>query len=123
MYRFPAESIATPHGSPNCALVAGPPSPEYPDWPFPATVLMTPLGETFRTRLFMESAMYKLPDASTATLCGENNCALVAGPPSPEKPPMVVPATVEITPFETFRTRLVVASAMNRFPAESTATP
>ena len=30
MYRFPAESTATPLGSLNCALVAGPLSPLYP---------------------------------------------------------------------------------------------
>ena len=39
------------------APVAGPPSPENPGDPFPATVLMVPALFTLRTRLFMLSAM------------------------------------------------------------------
>jgi hypothetical protein len=38
------------------ALVAGPPSPRYPVFPFPATVVIVPL-ETSRTLLFPASAM------------------------------------------------------------------
>src|ERR1035441_952809 len=51
-----------------------------------------------------------------------SNWALVAGPlsPRPVDPP---PATVAITPFETLRMRLLLASAMYRLPAESTARP
>jgi len=36
----------------------------------------------------------------------------VAGPLSPLKPSVPVPATVEITPFETLRMRLFTLSAM-----------
>jgi hypothetical protein len=59
-----------------------------------------------------------------ATLQGEFNEADVAGPPSPEKPAVPLPATVTITPLaDTFRTRLLLVSAMKRFPEASTATP
>src|ERR1035441_5252895 len=47
MYRLPAESMATPVGPFNWALVAGPLSPSgvpvKPYVPFPATVVITPL--------------------------------------------------------------------------------
>ena len=84
MYRLPAASTATPWGPFNCALAAGPPSPEYPVDPFPATVpMMAPLAETLRTRLLPKSAMYTLPEESTATPMGRFSCALAAAPPSP----------------------------------------
>ena len=46
--------------------MAAPPSPKEQQLPLPATVVMIPLGETMRTRELLLSAMYKLPDASTA---------------------------------------------------------
>ena len=70
----------------SAAEVAGPPSPEKPWVPLPATVVMIPLGDTFRIRLLMVSAMKRFPEASTATPLGKLNDAEVAGPPSPEKP-------------------------------------
>src|ERR1017187_3576935 len=48
--KLPAESIAKATGPPSRALVAGPPSPENPDVPLPAMVVITPAGDTLRTR-------------------------------------------------------------------------
>src|SRR5258706_374085 len=103
MYRLPAASTSTASGKHNSALVAGPPSPEKPACPLPATVLIVPLVSTLRIRWSPESAMYRLRPASTATPHGTPNRALVAGPPSPfpkrsrrqQVPP---PATVLIIP-------------------------
>src|SRR5271169_4031191 len=66
--------------------------------------------------------MYRLPAPSAATLRGEFNWALVAGPLSPLKPEVPFPATAAITPLEIFQIKLS-ASAIYRLPAESTATP
>ena len=101
--RSPRQRLAGPL---NWALVAGPLSPLKPAVPFPATVVITPF-ETLRTRLLLESAIYRLPAESTATPRGRYNWALVAGPLSPLKPPSPFPATVVITPFETLRMRLL----------------
>ena len=50
--RFPLASTATPEGRLKRALVAGPPSPRpSAGLPPPATVVMIPLGLTFRMRL------------------------------------------------------------------------
>jgi UDP-N-acetylmuramyl pentapeptide synthase len=57
MYRFPDLSNANPPGRFNWAALASPPSPEKPAIPFPATVVMIPDVDTFRTTLFRESAM------------------------------------------------------------------
>src|ERR1700722_14633727 len=53
--------------------------------PVPARVLMTPCGVIRRMRLLRVSAIYQLPLESTAIAEGEDNCAAVAGPPSPPK--------------------------------------
>src|SRR6266404_3614358 len=42
MKRLPAVSAARPRGSLSRALAAGPPSPEKPAWPVPATVRIVP---------------------------------------------------------------------------------
>src|SRR5438876_199005 len=81
--RFPARSRATPADAYSQALMAGPPSPEKPKPPAPATVVMIPLEETLRMRGL--SAMKRFPALSTATPDGLSR-ALIAGPPSPEKP-------------------------------------
>ena len=52
-------------------------------------VVMVPFGDTMRMRLLVRSAIYRFPAASTATPCGLWSIALVAGPPSPEKPASV----------------------------------
>src|SRR5262245_28516146 len=69
--------------------------------------------------------MNRSPVLPTATPFGSATDALVAGPPSPgfttTFPP---PATVLMIPAGvTLRIRLLRRSAMNRFPAASTATP
>src|SRR5271168_1593308 len=98
MYMLPAASTATPVGEFNWALIAGPLSPLKPEVPFPATAVIAPL-EIFQMKL-SPSATYRLPAESTATPQGFPNWALVAGPLSPTSDPP--PATVVITPFETF---------------------
>lgn len=103
--------------------VAGPPSPESPGLPLPATVVMIPSGVTFRTRLADCSAMKRLPCESTAIARTVSKLAAVAGPPSPVVlvPP---PATVRMVPSAvTFRTRPPFNSPMYRFPCWSTAIP
>ena len=73
--------------------------------------------------------MKRFPEVSKATPVGLFNSAEVAGPPSPEKPPVYkpeipLPATVVTIPLvDTFRIRLPPASATKRFPEASTATP
>jgi hypothetical protein len=71
-------------------------------------VVITPLGDTPRIRLFAESAMNRLPARSTASRPGlaapsrsKDSEALVADPPSPECPgcPSPFPATRVIVPF------------------------
>jgi hypothetical protein len=50
--------------------------------------------------------------------------AAVAAPPSPVYPPVPVPTTVLMSPeVETFRMRLLPASAIYRFLPESSAVP
>ena len=80
---------------PISALVAAPPSPVFPDEPFPAIVEITPADVTSRTRkLDRASQMYRLPDASNLEKVAEEILALVAAPLSPEKPLVPVPTTV-----------------------------
>src|SRR5271157_3425201 len=67
--------------------------------------------------------MKRLPEESTAMPEGAYNWALMAGPLSPLKPGVPVPAMVAITPPETRRIRLLALSAMKRLPEESTAMP
>ncbi len=76
-------SSTTPYGSLSSADVAGPPSPDVPEMPLPATVLMVPLVFTARITRFPSSAMKRLPDASTNIPVGLCSWAAVAGPLSP----------------------------------------
>src|SRR6478672_1439540 len=83
------------------ASVADPESPQKPGTdvlPLPAKVVMMPLVSTLRTRLFSESAMYRLPAESNARPLGAFSFALTAGPPSPEKPARELPATKVMEP-------------------------
>ena len=82
------------YGVASSANEAGPPSPLYEAIPLPAMVLMMPLAETKRTRLFDESAMKKPPPGATATPEGAKMDASVAGPPSPLKASLPSPAMV-----------------------------
>src|SRR5664280_592050 len=70
MYRLPAASTNRPYGMFRHVWVAGPPSPQKPLVPLPATVVMVPSGATRRTRLLSSSLMYRLPAASTARPAG-----------------------------------------------------
>ncbi|MFZ0041617.1 MAG: hypothetical protein WAK93_09940, partial [Solirubrobacteraceae bacterium] len=62
----------------------------------PAIVVIVPFGATRRTRLLPWSAIRKPPSGVGVTLIGVLSSAAVAGPPSPEKPDVPVPATVEM---------------------------
>ena len=100
----PSAVTATLAGASSWASVAGPPSPLSPGVPVPATRVITPAGETFRTTLFLVSAIRNPPSAVSATLAGRWSWASVAGPPSPLSPGVPVPATRVITPAgDTFR--------------------
>ena len=58
---------------------------------------MIPAGVTLRIVLLtVASAIYTLPLPSTATPTGRYNSAAVAAPPSPEVPPVPLPAIVVI---------------------------
>jgi hypothetical protein len=60
-----------------------------------------------------------LPAESTATPCGEFNCALTAGPPSPEKPAREFPATsVRVPPPSILKTEFPL---LKYTPPEATA--
>src|SRR6202522_4177306 len=122
----PALSTAIPTGPINPALVAGPPSPEeVVAAPLPATVVMIPVvAFTFRTLLLGASAMYRFPTASNAIPAGVFNSALVAAPPSPEKPEVPLPATVVMIPVfaAILRTLLLKTSTMKILPALSVRT-
>ena len=105
-------------------LRAVPPSPKYLPTPSPTTVVMTPLVPTLRMRLSDVSAMYRLPAVSKTTAQGRFRPALVAVPPSPERPKVPFPATVVIMPLAfTLRMRLFDLSAMYRLPKVSTVSP
>ena len=59
------------------------------------------------------SAMKRLPRLSTVTPDTSFNCALVAGPPSPLKPALPLPAAVVMMPLlSTLRMRALPKSAM-----------
>src|SRR5436189_4973687 len=95
-----AESTNREVGPFRLASVAGPPSPEYPNVPLPATVEIIPAGVIFRMREFPSSPNNKLPAPSNTMVEGESIIAEAAGPPSPLKPHTVVPANLTIIPFE-----------------------
>src|SRR2546427_10119795 len=73
MKRFPALSTATELGPDSWALMAGPPSPEKPCEPLPATVVMIPSEDTLRIRAV--SAMKIIPAPSTATPKADKSAA------------------------------------------------
>jgi hypothetical protein len=93
-----------------------------PGIPSPATVVMMPVvASTHRMRKLAASAIKRPPAASSATSNGQSSSALVAGPPSPLKPPIPaipfsedgpMPATVVMMPVAavTLRIRLLPVS-------------
>src|SRR5579871_462845 len=109
---FPLESSNTPNGNHTVAWSAGPPSPETAHNPLPANSEITPDVLILRMRQLLLSPTYTLPDASTASPWGEENCAPDAGPPSPESPAVEVPANVVMIPAGLIaRMRLLPVSA------------
>ena len=80
----PSGSIAMLWGWRSAARAAGPPSPENPGVPMPATVESRPVpASTLRTTWLSRSAMYRCPRPSNAISCGMFSEPAVAGPPSP----------------------------------------
>jgi hypothetical protein len=126
---FPLPSTATYLGVLSFAAVASPPSPELPDTPVPAIVVITPVDRfTMRTDGAAKPAMRRFPLLSSARPCGEEIFADVAGPSSPEYPdiPDAWPAKCEIMPVssESTRTRWFAVSEMYNSPrASSSARP
>ena len=123
--RFCWLSNAMPAGKLRLPLVAGPISPK--EKPPPTTVLIVAVGvpgfTTLRMRLLKVSAINRLPAPSTATPDGKRKLAPVAGPPSPLRPAVPLPATVEMF-FVAASTRLMRSlrkSAIKRLPSPSTA--
>src|SRR4051794_9198434 len=115
--------VATRGGNLGGAAEAGPQPPEKARPPLPATVVIVPAGDTRRTRWLLTSAITTPPSGVTATAAGESSWAVVAGPPSPEKPGVPVPATVVIVPAGvTRRTRPLPASAITKPPSGVPAT-
>ena len=114
----PLASGETENGRFSCAASAGPPSPESPCVPLPATVVMTPAGEINRTRWLPVSGKRMLPSGSAAMPRGAAICANVAGPPSPEKPNVPVPAIVVMMPvaLDTCLMRWLPVSAITKLP-------
>ena len=86
--------------------MAGLPSPFHPASPVFATVAIFPSGVNLRTRWPSNSAMYRLPAASTATLRGESSDVSNGPAPSGDDAFCPVPAIVVIVPSGAiFRTR------------------
>src|SRR5262245_12546533 len=122
--RPPSAVGPTAYGRLICAAVAGPPSPENPRVPVPATVVIVPLGDTRRIRELPVSAIRNPPAGSAATPLGAEIAAAVAGPPSPENPDVPLPATVVIMPVaDTRRISESAGSAIKMLPSGSAATP
>ena len=89
-----------PHKELKLASVGNPPTCAQ-KLPSPTTVVMMPSGPTRRIRWLLWSTMYKLPSGPTASPPPANaseSFAAVAGPLSPEKPAVPVPATVLTIP-------------------------
>src|SRR4051794_13160003 len=79
----PSGVAATRVGRERQALVAGPPSPQYPSRPLPATVEILPSGVTRRTRSWKGCAIYRLPSRPRERPWGWKTAAARADPPSP----------------------------------------
>ena len=82
------------------ASVAGPPSPEYPCSPAPATVVMVPVeASTLRTAVVLQVGDEEVPMLVERSPMGRGDLGTgTAGPPSPEYPSAPHPATVSMIP-------------------------
>src|SRR5581483_6094872 len=89
---LPAPSTLAPRSKLSSAFVAGPPSPEKPAFPVPATVEMMPSGEMRRTRFTGGSVKMIEPSGASASVRGSVSLARTAGPPSPLSPVTPDPA-------------------------------
>jgi hypothetical protein len=120
MYKLPLLSTAIPkcplNAGANAALVAGPPSPEKPLVPFPATVLMTPAAFILRILRLPASTINRLPFLSAARPFGEESWAPLAGPLSPEKPRVPLPAIVSIVPAASWARQSVCVPRIAAIP-------
>ena len=134
MTKPPVGIGATLLGPFSLAAVAGPPSPQAlvgvgQGTPVPATRVMTPVADTFRTLWPWSSVMRNPPPGSGTARSGPFSCAAVAAPPSPQAAAVLaqgapVPATVVTTPVEvTMRMRLLERSAIRSPPNGRAATP
>jgi hypothetical protein len=66
--------------------------------PVPAMVEMMPSGSILRMRLLYPSAKNMAPESCRAMPAGPSSCAPSAGPPSPLKPDVDVPAIFRTNP-------------------------
>ena len=101
--------------------MAGPSSPDEPTAPVPAMVVMMPCVSIRRIRCSSVTKM--LPAPSTASALTLLNCAAVAGPPSPEKPPLSVPAIVVNVPSPLTLATAIDPLAKYTLPFRSMARP
>src|SRR5215471_18356520 len=91
---FPAESTATPCGDFSWALVAGPPSPENPGVPLPATRTAVPLESSRYTEC--SAVKYTVPEGSRPTLPKLPSARLPAATAAGAgAPPAIVDTTYE----------------------------
>ena len=126
MKRFPDESMSSSFGPLNVALDAGPPSPEYPRFPFPAKRVILPVLRLIdRIALPSRSHIYTCPFGPTATARGPMRDASWYGPPSPVCSFFTFPQKVSIIPVlrSSTRMRWSDTSAMYRCPLWSSARP
>lgn len=80
------------------AAVAGPPSPEKPGFPVPATVVTSPERSTLTTMEFppFPPPTYRLPSASRVIPKGDWRSTRLASPGAGEAPSVGGPTTVVI---------------------------
>ena len=81
-----------------------------------------PAASTLRMRWLSESAIHTMPAPSTPTPRLKLSSAWVAGPPSPEKPALPVPAKVVTMPDGSIRrTRFTLGSVKRIDPSAASA--
>src|SRR5579864_4498357 len=117
--------MATPTGNWSWVLLAGPPSPvRFAPSPPAMERRLLPAASTMKTMPHPGSAMYTLPELSTATPCGVSSPTCVGTPPPHLLSPVLSPAKACITPtVSILRTTQLPASTTYTFPDRSTATP
>ncbi len=121
---FPRLSATMPEGESKVAPVPGPPSPRNQDSPLPATVSTAKFFRpTLRTRKWFRSTIINLFFGARARAKGKCRVVSEAISLSPLYSYLPTPITVVIIPRgSTLRMRLLLRSAINRFPCGSTTT-